>query len=191
MPERDSLDLLLDDALCTYGEASAGIEQRVLAHVAQASATVTKQHLHRVRLAWALALPIAACLIVFLFLPRGPRAGHNLIVHTPPAPPAPPITRATKPVPSLQSQAHISTATKQHLHRVDAAVALPKLGVFPTPTPLTPQEQALVRFAVETPKPELHAIVQAQNQISEPLHVAAIQIPQIEPSRLSTSEPEK
>jgi hypothetical protein len=57
---------------------------------------------------------------------------------------------------------------------------LPKLDVFPTPQPLTPQEQALAVFAIHGPEPERKALAKAQQQIDAPLSIAAIHIPPVQ-----------
>jgi hypothetical protein len=60
------------------------------------------------------------------------------------------------------------------------SVALPKLDVFPTPQPLTPEEQALVAFAVRAPESERKSFIEAQRQAEAPLRIAAIEIPPID-----------
>jgi len=59
--------------------------------------------------------------------------------------------------------------------------ALPKLDVFPTPQPMTPQEKALVASTARASKPQLLALVTAQQNPEGPVTIAAIQIPPLEP----------
>jgi hypothetical protein len=53
---------------------------------------------------------------------------------------------------------------------------LPKLDIFPTPQPLSPQEQALADFAARAPKSERESLMAAQQKTAAPLHIAAIEI---------------
>jgi hypothetical protein len=62
-----------------------------------------------------------------------------------------------------------------------AAEPLPKLDFFPTPQPLTPQEQALAVIATQTPAPELKALIDAQKADDRPFPIAASHIPPFEP----------
>ena len=70
MPDRDEMAVLIETALTTDGGVSAdeGLERRILARVAEAGASRPARR--RVWLGWALALPVAACLLVMIFLPK-------------------------------------------------------------------------------------------------------------------------
>ncbi len=60
------------------------------------------------------------------------------------------------------------------------ATGLPKLDVFPTPRPLSPEERALV-VSVQAPEPPRSALVKGREQDDDSVHIAAIHIPPIEP----------
>jgi hypothetical protein len=62
---------------------------------------------------------------------------------------------------------------------VDAS--LPRQEVFPTPTPLTPQEQALAALATRNPGNVSQSVAEAQKQPVEPLEIAAIRIKPLNP----------
>ena len=49
---------------------------------------------------------------------------------------------------------------------------LPKLDVFPTPTPLSPQEQALAAFAQHGPPAVQRAVLDDQQHWDDPIIVA-------------------
>jgi hypothetical protein len=66
-------------------------------------------------------------------------------------------------------------------HTTHKPAPLPKLDVFPTPRPLSPEEQAMVRFVATTPPSEIQAMQKAQQQQDEPLHIAAIVIQPLKP----------
>jgi len=57
---------------------------------------------------------------------------------------------------------------------------LPKLDVFPTPQPLTPQERSFASVATVAPVPLRQALAEAQKEDNAPVHIAAIHIPPIE-----------
>jgi len=78
----------------------------------------------------------------------------------------------------------MTSALKPHLPPVQAAAnatPLPKLDVFPTPQPLTRQEQALAVFAIRTPALELQALIEARKQDDAPVSITAIDIQPLEP----------
>jgi hypothetical protein len=174
MPDpQDHLDLLIDTALSTYAEPRTGLEARVLANL-------SAPHTRRRWLPFAIALPIAACLLLLLLYPRHPRTEP---VHQAQHSPAPQIQAG--PQNSIAQAAH--TPSRQPQPRVVAAriprtqpTPLPKLDVFPTPQPLTPEEQALVHFVTPAPPSEIQSLEEAQKKKDEPLHIAEIQIPPLE-----------
>ncbi len=172
MPEAHELDQLLDSALSTYAEPRTGIEARVLANL-------SAQPTRRRWLPWAIALPIAACIaLLLLLIPSHNRtkpirqAQHNTAPQTQPAPQNS-LAQAT-PVPSHQPKPRILAAhAAPHLA---TAQAPPKLDVFPTPHPLSREEQAMVDFVANAPLPIIQAVQKAEEQQDEPLHIAAIVI---------------
>ena len=191
MPEKDDLDLLLDSALRTYADPGPepGLNQRVLARLAEtrlvekASATSAPR---RRWLPWAIALPLAAALaLLFLWLPKttppppnhaqlAPNSKRSTIAAVPAKPPtAMPAAASRRSVNRLHPHAHSAP-------QIAGTQTLPKQDIFPTPQPLTPEEQALIDLAGRTPAKELQALIDAQNQLDKPLSIAAIRIPPIE-----------
>jgi hypothetical protein len=172
----EDLDQLLDSALSTYAEPRAGLEARVLAHL---STQPTRRHW----LPWAIALPIAACLA--LLLAPYPRHDHTEPVHqaqhnsAPETQPTPQRSIAqAAPVPTRQPKPRIVAAhTTQHLA---SAQAPPKLDLFPTPQPLSSEEQALLHFVAHTPASEIKSLQEAQQKQDEPLYIAEIVIQPIQ-----------
>jgi hypothetical protein len=57
---------------------------------------------------------------------------------------------------------------------------LPKLDVFPTPRPLTAEEQALAVFISHASDAERKALIESQKQFQAPISIAAIRIPPLE-----------
>ena len=186
MRANDDLDLLLDSALSTYSDPGpeAGLETRVLARVTAQAAPAPRRHW----LPWALALPVAACLLLLVHSgPRitQPRATHStgkaLRLQEPDV-----ATNRSEQQPALQlapRQGSKRAGFKAQPHFavvVAKAARLPKLDVFPTPQPLTPEEQALAFFAANAPEPERKSLLKAQEQADAPLRIAAIHIQPLE-----------
>jgi len=187
MRENDQLDLLIDAALATYSEPPAGLEDRVLhALAAEREAGAAIPHRARLRrrwLPWATALRIAACvLLVLLIQLREPHHETQARIPFSPLPShdpsrVPAIARADTPAPISHRAKPAVSRTAPELR----VAALPKLDVFPTPQPMTPQEKALVASTARASKPQLLALVTAQQNPEGPVTIAAIQIPPLEP----------
>ena len=191
MHEKDDLDLLLDNVLSNYGDPGpdSGLDQRVLARISSASASARVAPASRRRwLPWVVGLPVAAGLLLFFFL-AGPKTA------SPPTSVAKGMAQTQQvPIvtaPSEAASAHRSEPVSSNGHvpfnlrsrsgkQASRTVALPKLDVFPTPQPLTAEEQALVAFAVRAPESERRSFIEAQKQAEAPLRIAAIEIPPLD-----------
>ncbi|SRR6266567_2622245 len=186
MREKDQLDLLIDSALATYAEPSSGMEQRVLnALAAERVAVPAKSKLVAFPLRrwvpWVVGL--AACLLLALFVHNGKSHRETLARDTV----SPQPQRAAAPTGIIATgrthaaYARIPKARAPHLTAVAQAASLPKLDVFPTPQPLTPEEQALSVYAARAPKPELEALARAQSQDEKSFSIATAHIPPLQP----------
>jgi hypothetical protein len=162
MLDRDPIDLLIDSALSTYAEpgAESGLEQRILTRIASKRTPATRRRW----LPFVIAFPIAACLLFFAYTTSRRGKPHFA-----------PVEQARQYVPHVS---HALTSSARPLHYpavavLSAAVApapLPRLDVFPTPYPLSPEEQALAVVSSRAPVPELKALADAQQQ--DDLHIA-------------------
>lgn len=184
MPDdRDHLDLQIDSALSSYAEPHAGLADRILTHLASTRANATTSTRKR-WLPWAIALPLTACaVLILLLLPRTTRPPHTQQVHRSTLPQAQSAQNTTIPQPSHPRERHTQphlVATRASRHAAHKPAPLPKLDVFPTPRPLSPEEQALVRFVATTPPSEIQAMQRAQQEQDKPLHIAAITIQPIQ-----------
>ncbi len=196
MREKDDLDVLLDSALSTYADPGqdsrldsgldSGLAQRILARIAAVRESAERTPATRRRwLPWAIALPAAACVLLFIVLGpkivQQPSSRTTAVAHSPEqsaALSAP--TTAARPEPVHRTRRPTSKAQSVPLHRAAPPTPLPKLDIFPTPQPLTPEERALVIVATQIPESQRQALVEAQRQGDEPLSVAAIHIPPLE-----------
>jgi hypothetical protein len=179
MPDRDDLDSLLDAALNTYADPgpSSGLEHRVLARISTQNTPVWP----RWRLHWAaLAAVPAGLVLMFILAPWRHVPPH--IAPKAVAPAVLPMTASTvtpeTPPPGWQAIARV-TRTADRVSPQPAAP--PKLDIFPAPTPLSKQEQALVRFVTQTSETQHKDFMEAQQQAAAPLRIASISIPPIEP----------
>jgi hypothetical protein len=186
-------DLLLRSALDTYADPGpdSQLAQRILAGIAaEGESERTRWTIRMRRLSrWAVALPVAACLIVAIVL-LGSKLLHNPADRTNQA-------RVTLPMSTNASAggsiaispsvtARRSDVSRPRRHSSPAAIAasaehLPKLDVFPAPQPLTPAEKALVAYVAHVPETERKSLVEAQKQSDAPLSIAALEIQPIEP----------
>lgn len=217
MREKDEIDLLLDSALSTYADPGvhSGLEDRVLAAVAAARNAGERRRFLAVRsrwLPWAIAFPVVASLVLWVVVekmkdappiqteqargqsigapapadrltssserhPSGAEAPFKAIRHA----------ARLKPCPFKTLSAGLESCPTEATDVANQA-PLPKLDVFPTPEPLTPQEQALAVIVAQTPAPELQALVAAQKQDEAPFPIAATHIPPLEPPDPGTND---
>ncbi|GGH16406.1 hypothetical protein [Silvibacterium dinghuense] len=197
----DELDSLLDAALETYvlveyeDEAVAGVKSRTMAAV---RAQVLLEKKSGRRIAWPLwALPVAAVLVMaaVLLLSRQRVDVKGLAMSAPEKVSDRHETRAASPG-AMQAQVEFPQASHPAIRHVSlqterianpVSEPLPKLDVFPTPTPLSPEEQALAAMAQRNPQQAQQAMTMPEHKPIEPLNVkpvmiAAIRIPPLNPS---------
>lgn len=181
MAERDPLDRLLDAALSTYADPGpdSGLEAGILARI---GAERTAGHRHHWRLLWAAGMPaLAACLLLLLAPALWRHAAPHTAPRIQPSAEHPLIASSARPAlakPVRRSVRHVVRTPDSSIPR---PTATPKLDVFPAPEPLSPQEQALVRFVAMTSVAQRKDLMQAQQQAVAPLRITAISIPPIEP----------
>ena len=186
-PDRE-FELLLRSALATYAEPASesdlvhGILVRVAAESAPAPA--------RRWLPWAIAIPVLTCLLLLVFLfgsgkMRAPTRDQNQ-AHTAQQPLHEAAARtepssALRPTPIQRAKAR--GLRPQHDGDLETAQPgpLPKLAVFPTPRPLTAEEQALVDYTSQAPENERQKLIEAQKKLEAPLSIAEIQIQPLDP----------
>jgi hypothetical protein len=216
IPNPDDIDLLLDSALATYADPGpgSGLEERVIAALAAARAETPTKTLsrHWRWLPWAIAVPVAACVILLWIVAstRVVRAPLTLPQQASRSDqPQSPSVRGqeiremrpsgaidcckTNVLPRNEKQPQIlrlrpprrtplrMTKESAYAGINKAPTQLPKLDVFPTPQPLTEQEQALLAFAQQAPAGQVEALSAVQAQDEESFALAASHIPPFEP----------
>lgn len=200
MPEKDQLDRLLDAGLATYADPgpNSGLEQRMLAALAATYAEHVTPAKPRPRwLPWAIAIPVAAGLLILwisigktvhapstqpqMAIRKSAPATEALATKTPEhgqakLPSEPNARRnvaASAPFASAQGKLMPCADTNPHCGKR----SIPKLDVFPTPTPLTDEERALLAAADTGPPSEREALIASQQRGDAPLSIAALNIP--------------
>jgi hypothetical protein len=183
MSEDRDLDQLIDAALGTYSDSSAdaNLAGRVLARLADEPAPGQR----RGWLLWAaVAFPASICVLLLVHSGPGirkPQAAppiqtaqlHNpAVISVPPHPHATRGAERARPI-------HRAAPNPHPLVAATAAQPLPKLDVFPTPTPPTPQERALAVYVAQAPKAEQQALAQSEQELV-PLTVASMRVMPLE-----------
>lgn len=203
MPD-DELDRLLDSALATYADPGpdAGLEGRVLASLAIAQERRERRGFPvrtRTWLPWTIALPVAASLLVWIGMnttPHAPLQSSEPPQETSKNAPmtttqpdageekhpswAKPHSAGAKQSPQLKScpiKAEDAGPCSSGRREVATIAPLPKLDMFPTPRPLTPEERVLVTVARDGSEAEREALVAPPPQSDVPLNIAALNIP--------------
>jgi hypothetical protein len=171
--DRDELDDLIDGALPEYSSAGPmdGLEDRVLYRVQAAGAARRSPWPYRL---WFAIPALAALLFAGIALRMGWNPQSRVMdatrkaevsVPSSPTPPQPslaPATRVVMPEPKTPAR------------------SLPKEEFFPTPTPLTDEERALVAWVGRAPIEAEQAFADLQKRIAEPITIQPIQIPPLQ-----------
>ena len=175
--EQDELDRILNRALSAYpAEPLLGIEARILRRVRNEG-----QPTQRTGLAFSFWGSLGAGLTVAL-VAAGVFLSRNGFVEKPAKPNQ---TVAERPVNSVKAAAEAPppAGVTRRTHEVEGTSrvrvqrsALPKLDLFPTPSPLTPEELALVKMTQAVPSeattvPEKGDMVQL-----EPIQIQVLEI---------------
>jgi hypothetical protein len=178
------LDRIIDAALPGYSlpELRPGLEQRILAR-AQAERSLGLGRF----LPWLVSIPAIACLLLISF--KSPETYRNkphqnsaAVADNIPAP-NPQSRRIQATSSEIQPKRHVT----QHSHSPGPATSpLPKLDVFPSPSPLSAEEQRLAALS-RTPAPIPSHTEAAEVQIT-PIHIAELQIEPVSVQPLDAPE---
>jgi hypothetical protein len=172
MPDQEKdrrMDEMLDSLLANYSSAEPrpGLESRILANLREAAEKESSYGWWNFKWLWAGV--VAAAIVMAAVLING---RHRT------APSTNVIVKKSQPVPrpEIQPRAPIARHETARIYRHKPSTPLPRPqdatlalnqrpAVFPTPTPLSEQEQLLLRYYASTPREE----VVAQSHPEEPL----------------------
>jgi len=195
MPTDRELDELIDAALSSYSatEARPGLEQRILTN-----ALAEHPRRRRFAWAWAFAVPAAACLLLFLFFAErhnsSPSTLEATVITAPASAAASP--RETPKANSLPPPLNRSIPHNAPTKPPTTPETLPKQDVFPSPSPLTAEEQTLFAYnrsqlratiARRGTQLEINPLTISELQI-EPLDIPALDQPALSPSESGRNE---
>lgn len=151
----EDLDRVLDAALAKYFsiEPRAGLEGRVLANLRAGSGSAVDHRLWR----WGIAAAAVAALMIAFALGYSKHSEREIAIRPPDK--NEDAQQETKVgsggvVPAIKSQRHVRIHAKGK-NSPEPAVAVearPKLAQFPSPQPLSEQEQILANYVAQFPK---------------------------------------
>lgn len=175
---RDAIDSRIEAALRSYAEPPEPTDPRIaVARVMDRARAEGPRPTARWWM-WGIAAG-AACLLAVAFVLGLFRASQApRIAWTPKAPGVAtlPVHSARAASPAMPPIAHARRANSpREMARLQKP--LPKLDVFPTPTPLSPQEQALVEFAKQGPAGVQRAVLADQKRWDDATAMAGLQMP--------------
>lgn len=159
--EKDKqMDEMLDSLLASYSsvEPRPGMEMRILANLRDAERRESTAPGWNWKWLWA-GMAVAAAIIVAVVLIGGQRRAvtPSTVVQTQQPAPAQPEIQRSAPV-TTGNAAHPRSPRVGHVRPENVTLALnQRPQVFPTPTPLSEQEQLLLRYISGTPREEVVA----------------------------------
>lgn len=180
--DRDELDDVIDGALPAYSSADPmeGLENRVLRRVQAAGAARRSPWPYRLEF----AIPALA---VLLFVGIALRIGWNSGSRTTGAARRAAVSEPSSLTPGPQpspAPAALVAEPKRGIKKGKAhgapAKSLPKKECFPTPTPMTDEERALVAWVAREPIEAVQAFAELQRRSAEPIAIQPIQIPPLQ-----------
>jgi hypothetical protein len=161
----DKLERILEEGIAGYAnsEPLAGMEERILARIRIADRPPSR--LTGWRMAFGVGL---AGIVVLLLLPRHQEQQHRLRI-------------VNSEVPRMHSvpteTVRVSMPQRRHSSRV--VKTLPKLRVFPTPSPLTAEERRLMALVRHDPEGTAEAFDSLRKR-NEPIEIAPLVIQPLE-----------
>jgi negative regulator of sigma E activity len=203
----DELDRMIDAGLSTYAEPRAGLEQRVMAtvvakqeaHIVLSQVSESRPGAPRVLTIaggkraserpawrmWVVGLAAAACVLTAVTVGvrriEAPQWHNQEAVNSTPAP-----VVSHPAAPEARHETAVRVGMKRGAHRsVEArGPRLPKKAVFPTPQPLSPEMQALARFAARAPEAQRRQLIEAQAKLDAPITIAPLKIAPLEIAKM-------
>lgn len=184
---RDAIEERMDAALRSYAQPAEVPEMQVaLAQLLERARESESQR--RRGWVWGAVATAAGLAMIFLvgivWLMRGPR--QREIAWTPKAPAVAQVKiPSEEPVATPRGVAQPTSAGSRRAAgvramRTAAVRQLPKQDTFPTPRPLSADEEALMTFVHRAPPPVRKAVIEDQQHWDDPIIVAELKKPPLE-----------
>ena len=173
MKDNDTrLERILEQGISSYThcEPLAGLEERIMARLHLAERPRERTQRRWAALAAGLALLIVGVSIYWPMRHVEPKPVRIAAAETK-TPPFEPIQAPNQP-----------PRIRKPMHRSRQVDTLPKRAVFPTPSPLTPEERRLLAMVQQDPEGTVQAFESLRKRASEPLEIAPLVIPPVEPA---------
>ncbi len=169
----DELDKILDSALSSYSqeEARPGLETRVLSRI-----RASGQARRFAWLRWAVTIPAFAALLLLVFwISDASKPARSTVKDSAATLQYSTVFQSRDRKGAVSRiQKHLAAAIRPSAKHVP--LPLPKHEQFPTPTPLTDEERALLAFVACSPKQAEEVLADAKSRITEPIQIKEIQI---------------
>jgi hypothetical protein len=169
LEKEKQMDEMVDSLLAAYSaeEPRPGLETRILAGLREAASREASPTAWNFKWLWAALAVAAAIIVAAVLIGRGRHVSQpaNTVVQT---------QQPVSPQPEIQHILPPTTANTVRHDRKPSVAVRPqnatlalnqRPAVFPTPTPLSEQEQLLLRYFAGTPREE----VVAQSHADEPV----------------------
>jgi hypothetical protein len=192
MRDNDELDQMIDAALATYGNISAGesfdpLEERVLRRVQRRRVAEERRALRRRLVPWAAAFALAACAAAWMVVhPKPVRVPRDETRQTKQHEPTTAVSKVR--VPTLEMSHKPATGrSAEHATKFESRYgppstpSLPKLDVFPAPHAPTEEEATLSFFIQRAPASEVEDLLRTQASLDVPITIDELEIPPIAP----------
>jgi hypothetical protein len=193
MRSDDRVEELMDEALRSYAEGVEVPETRVaIARVMERARELVARTQAWV---WAVVVPAIVCLLAVVAVGAAWLIPGSRVAEIAWVPKAPGVVSGTEGISpgsgwyakSSRGSASESRARKSLAHQDRApgirlasapssAQRLPKMAVFPTPRPLTPEEQALLVFAAQASPAAKKEVIEAERHLGDPIVIAELKI---------------
>jgi hypothetical protein len=172
MREDERTDEQITAALRSYAEPPEAPDPRIaLAHMRERIGSTRP----RGSWMWIWSIPVTACILAMVltgYLWLRPAASAPQIARMPAAPAVAPALASSPLRDPIRSAVR---STRRRGPRA-APQRLPKLDVFPTPQPLSAEEQALLAFANHSSPAIRKQVIEGQEHVGDPIAIADLKV---------------
>jgi hypothetical protein len=161
---KDELERILDEGIAGYAKSEplAGLAERILARIRTAEQPQWR---------WSFAIGLAVIAVGVVVIIGLPRREELPAVRA--------VASVPMPKPAMLAEAKAVRVVTKRRHGIGHITELPKLAVFPTPSPLTSEERLLVALVKRDPQGAAEAFESLRKR-NGPIEIAPLAIPPLE-----------